>query len=52
MYLEEIRDLWTNSFTYFWRNEKWVIVSPYFDSERDAYLWLEENPQPIDNPPK
>ena len=40
MWLDSIKDRWTNSYTYFWRNnETGRIIGPYFDSEDEAYEW-------------
>jgi hypothetical protein len=44
MVLECIRDRWTNSDTYFWRNNSTgKIISPYFDTEDQAQEWLRQN---------
>ncbi len=44
MKLDNIRDMWTNTYTYFWRDSKGKLISPYFDSEAEATVWLEKNP--------
>jgi len=38
--LEKHRDLWTNSYSYWWSMDNRVI-SPYFDSEEEAKRWYE-----------
>ncbi len=38
--LIKYRDIGMNTYTYFWKNEEERIVSPYFDSEEDAYQWI------------
>jgi len=44
MVLECIRDRWTNSDTYFWRNNSTgKITSPYFDTEDQAQEWMRQN---------
>ena len=44
MVLECIRDRWTNSDTYFWRNNSTgKIISPYFDTEDQAQEWMRQN---------
>lgn len=39
--LEKCRDLWTNTFDYFWMTNG-KIFSPYFSNEKDAQQWLKE----------
>jgi len=34
------------SYTYFWKNEKEQIVSPFFNSETEAMAWTNEKPEP------
>jgi L-arabinose isomerase len=36
------RDAGMNSYTYFWKNEQERVVSPFFDSEKEAYDWIKE----------
>jgi hypothetical protein len=43
MKLDSIRDMWTNTYTYFWRDSSGKLTSPYFDSEKEAEEWLEKN---------
>jgi hypothetical protein len=44
MVLECIRDRWTNSDTYFWRdNSSGKLVGPYFDTEDQAQEWMRQN---------
>ncbi len=44
MVLECIKDRWTNTDTYFWRNNSTGrIVGPYFDTEDQAQEWLRQN---------
>jgi hypothetical protein len=44
MVLECIRDRWTNSDTYFWRNKSiGKTISPYFDTEDQAQEWMRQN---------
>jgi hypothetical protein len=43
MVLEHIRDRWTNSVTYFWRDTTGKIIGPYFDSDEQAQAWLKQN---------
>jgi hypothetical protein len=38
--LIKYRDNGMNTYTYFWKNEQQRVVSPYFDSENDAYQWI------------
>jgi len=42
MILEQVRDLWTNTSTYFWSKNN-SVISPYFDSVREAEIWLAEH---------
>ena len=50
MVLECIRDRWTNSDTYFWRDSRGKLVGPYFDTEDQAQEWLRQ--YLIDNSPE
>jgi len=34
------------SYTYFWKNEKEQIVSPFFNNETEAMAWTNEKPDP------
>ena len=44
MVLECIKDRWTNTDTYFWRNNSTGrIIGPYFDTEDQAQEWLRQN---------
>jgi hypothetical protein len=44
MVLEFIRDRWTNTDTYFWRDDSTgKIIGPYFDTEDQAQEWLRQN---------
>ena len=38
--LVKYRDAGMPTHTYFWKNEEERIVSPFFDSEQDAYQWI------------
>ena len=40
--LIKYRDIGMPTYTYFWKNEAESIVSPFFDSEKDAYQWIKE----------
>ena len=42
MKLVKYRDAGMNTYTYFWINNSEKIVSPYFDSDKDANEWLNE----------
>jgi hypothetical protein len=49
MTLDFIVDRWTNTTTYFWRdNSVGKIVSPYFDSEDQAQEWLRQQLTDVD----
>jgi hypothetical protein len=39
--LEKCRDLWTNTFDYFWMLDG-KVFSPYFSNADDARKWLNE----------
>ena len=42
--LDSIRDLWTNTTTYFWREQSsGKVTSPYFDTEDLAQEWQRQN---------
>ena len=43
MTLVKYRDAGMNTYTYFWKNDKNSTVSPFFDSEKEAMEWAEEN---------
>jgi hypothetical protein len=44
MILESIRDRWTNTDTYFWRdNSTGKLIGPYFDTEDQAQEWMRQN---------
>jgi hypothetical protein len=38
--LVKYRDIGMSSYTYFWKNEAESIVSPFFDTENEAYQWI------------
>ena len=38
--LVKYRDSGMNTYTYFWKNEEERVVSPFFDSEKDANEWI------------
>ena len=38
--LVKYRDSGMNTYTYFWKNEEERVVSPFFDSEKEAWGWL------------
>lgn len=44
--LIKYRDIGMQSYTYFWKNEKEQIVSPFFESESQAMDWTNEKPEP------
>ena len=44
MKLESIKDMWTNTYTFFWRDANNKLIGPYFNSEQEAEEWLQENP--------
>ena len=46
MKLIKYRDIGMQSYTYFWKNEKEQIVSPFFNSETEAMDWTKEKPEP------
>lgn len=46
MKLIKYRDIGMQSYTYFWKNEKEQIVSPFFNSETEAMAWTNEKPEP------
>jgi hypothetical protein len=41
--LIKYRDAGMHTHTYFWVNDEDQVVSPYFDSERDAHTWMNDN---------
>ena len=43
MKLDSIKDHWTNSTTYFWRDSHGKVSSPYMDSEDEANEWQRQN---------
>ena len=49
MTLDSILDRWTNTTTYFWRDSRGSIISPYLDSEDQAHEWLREHLINVDN---
>lgn len=48
MKLVKYRDAGLPTFTYFWVTEKHIVVSPYFNSEKDAEDWLKSQPDSED----
>ena len=43
MILDSILDRWTNTITYFWRdNSTGKIIGPYFNTEDQAQEWLRQ----------
>lgn len=38
--LVKYRDIGMSTYTYFWKNEGESIVSPFFDTENEAYQWI------------
>jgi len=48
MELIKYRDAGMNTYTYFWKNANNNIVSPLFDSEKDAMNWAND---PFGPPP-
>jgi hypothetical protein len=46
MKLIKYRDIGMQSYTYFWKNEKEQIVSPFFNNETEAMAWTNEKPDP------
>ena len=40
--LVKYRDSGMNSYTYFWKNEEERIVSPFYDSEKEAYEFIKQ----------
>lgn len=40
--LIKYRDAGMNTYTYFWVNTRKSVVSPYFNSEKEAFDWLEQ----------
>lgn len=41
--LVKYRDSGMSTYTYFWKNEEERIVSPFYDSEKDAYTFIKES---------
>ena len=46
MELIKYRDAGMQTYTYFWKNENNQMVSPFFDSEAEAFAWTKEKPEP------
>lgn len=44
--LVKYRDSGMATYTYFWKNEKGQLVSPFFDSEKEAQDWIVEKVNP------
>ena len=40
--LVKYRDAGMSTYTYFWKNEQERMVSPFFDSEKEAYDWIKQ----------
>lgn len=40
--LVKYRDAGMNTYTYFWKNEHERVVSPFFDTDKEAHLWIRE----------
>lgn len=49
MELVKYRDAGMRTYTYFWVRDK-KTISPYFDSETDAYKWRDDVTQRLDKP--
>ena len=43
MELVKYRDAGMNTYTWFWVDDQKRMVSPFFDSESEAWDWLNEN---------
>lgn len=43
MKLVKYRDSGMHTYTYFWVDENERCKSPFFDSEKDAWEWYEQN---------
>ena len=43
MVLECIKDRWTNTDTYFWRDSLGRLIGPYFDTEDQSQEWMRQN---------
>jgi len=41
--LVKCRDIGMSTYTYFWKDLKGNIISPYFDSDQEAREWLDNN---------
>ena len=50
MKLIRYRDAGMNTHTYFWTDSKRRVVSPYFDSEREAQEWYGDKVTALDDP--
>lgn len=50
MKLIKYRDAGMNTYTYFWKNSDDRIVSPYFDTEREAQEWYGDKVTELDDP--
>ena len=44
--LVKYRDSGMATYTYFWKNESGQLVSPFFDSEKEAQDWIAEKGNP------
>lgn len=40
--LIKYRDQGMSTYTYFWKNEEERMVSPFFDTEKEAHQWLKD----------
>lgn len=43
--LVKYRDHGMSTYTYFWINRNNNVISPYFDSQTEAYQWLDTHKQ-------
>jgi len=50
MKLIRYRDAGMNTYTYFWKNSEHRIVSPYFDTEKEAQEWYGDKVTELDDP--
>lgn len=52
MKLIKYRDWGMPTYTYFWVTENDTLLSPYFNSEKEATDWLEEQKNKLTDPVK
>lgn len=50
--LMRYRDAGMPTYTYFWIDSNERIVSPYFDSEKDAHTWIDIKPREPEKQPQ